>query len=169
MNIISNIALASITALALSGCATQLVQYQEDKNLLSLKINDEKIKNIQFNNPYYTNNLGYCIQKDFIVSESGLSKYKGLIHVQHTQLKTECTWLGLPEGFVVQSIKKYTKADSIKRIKEEKIGQYIFSKFQTNKNNKKRTTYLIEIWGANQNTFIIDTKGDLYKDIKKDL
>jgi hypothetical protein len=153
-----------IFMLVLSGCAGTLVSYNNTSKTLSLKINDKENKEIKFVNPIYIPTSGTCIDNMYTIVEENTPAY-GKIIVQHISISSNCGWNGLANGFFIQKIKKYYKTDNVKLITKEDVGEYAFSSYKLI--DKYRTIYMIEIWGANQNTFIIDEDGKLYNELKR--
>ena len=154
-----------VSFILFSGCASSQINYDEKSKILSLKINEQLTKTVKFKSPIYRNYGGQCIRSSYVLLEKNLEKY-GLVYIRHIEIANECEWNGLPSGYLKKSINSIYKEKILELINKENIGNYEFSKYLLS-NNKEIS--VIEIWGASGDTFIIDSKGILSLEIKKEL
>lgn len=154
--------------LMFSGCTKPLVQYTPEKKVLSLKISEEKRLEVQFDKPYYKTWGGYCLTKAYILTDPKVEKY-GYLYIKHTTLEGRCSWNGLAEDYFLELAKKIWKATNVKKFETIKKDPYQFTRYSADVKGKSMTVYIIEIWGGKENTFIVDPKGTLTKELKSEL
>lgn len=82
------------------------------------------------------------------------------IFVEHIRLDNDCAWNCDPYGSFKSFFKEKSKVDSMELEKEFTIDNYTFS---TYKINDDFIVHLIHIYDVNKNTFIVDTKGELFR------
>lgn len=147
------------------GCSKPLIQYHVNKKRLELKLNEKENFIINLRSPNYNNYSGRCIVKKFDINEPMHPKYDYL-YIQHIKIKTNCHWSGLPSSYFINWAKKAFNAENVIKLNEEKIGHYSFTEYETFVKKRKMIVTIIQLWGSNQNTFIIDPFGRLSKDLK---
>ncbi len=158
-----------ITAIfLLGGCAVPLVQYEKKSEVLSLKMDKKQRYNVALDKPVYQPLRGQCLKSSYMITDSNHPRY-GYLFATHISLKGGCQWKGLLEGYFINAAKKGLKATEIKKIGGEEIGQYKFIRYSAKIEGKREGFYIINLWGAGENTFIIDRKGELTREIKQRL
>jgi len=164
MKVFSKIFVTGVSLFILAGCSTPLVKYNVDQEVLSLKINDKKRKEINLVNPTYNSGGGVCMQEYFRVGAS--TPEYGYIFTEHTAIKSNCEWHGLPKGYFVQSVQRHSKAKDVTLLSKKKIGQYEFYKYSL---DGLKEFNIVVLWGANQSTIILDERGVLSQEIQEEL
>ncbi|MEA2019785.1 MAG: hypothetical protein U9N59_15200 [Campylobacterota bacterium] len=144
---------------------TPLVKYDNEVKTLSLKLKDDKTFDIKLHNPNYRSFGGQCIQNKYRLIEAKHPEY-GYLYIDHIALKSACGWNGLPSGYFEQMAKRIFKAEDVKKLSTTKVGNYEFTEYQAYVKGKEMIVSIIEIWGAKQNTFIIDPDKKLTKELK---
>ncbi len=149
----------------LSGCAGQLVQYETDSKMLSLRIKDKVRHEVKFVDPKYLPYGGQCSDGDFTLVEHNIPKY-GTLLIQHLGVKGGCAWHQSPTGYFVDTMKRAFKAKEAKLLNKKNMNQYTFFEYRL---DDRINVSLIELWGARENTFIIDSDGVLSKELQEKL
>ncbi len=158
--------LIGIIIFIFSGCSSSLVNYNTATKVLSLKIGNKNKKELHFKNPQYIPNAEYCVDYMYTIIDKDIPQY-GNILVQHISLSSNCDWNVFPDSFFIQKIQKYYKAKNIKLVSNKDIGQYAFYTYKLFYKYKiYKTIYMIGIWGANENTFIVDENGKFFNELK---
>lgn len=156
---------AFILALTLGGCMAPLVKYNQDSKVLALKVDRDKQFEVELKHPNYKRFSGRCKQREYRVVETKHPSY-GYLYIHHVTIKRQCAWNGSPAGFFIQLSKRIFDATDVKKLDETKIDTYNFMTYRANIDGKKRIVSIIEIWGPKENTYIIDPKQKLTKQIK---
>lgn len=158
-----------LASIILTGCGVPLVQYDNKVKTLSLKVAEEKTYDVNFDKPSFADyGTNQCVQKNYRISEAKHPKY-GYLYVKHTSLKSRCAWNGLVSGYFEDFAKRVFKATNVKKLDTVKNGNYEFTKYNADVKGKNMNITIVEVWGGNGNTFIIDVKGILTEEIKQAL
>lgn len=84
------------------------------------------------------------------------------IHLEYIKLDINASWNGLSRSFYESLLKEKLKLKSMDVLKREEFGHF---EFTTYKINDSFILHLIFIWEVQKDIFIIDTKGELFKDL----
>lgn len=158
--------LLSLSVLFFNGCVTPFVQYEPKAKELKLRITDENLHLVKFDNPFYKQfSGGKCFAENFVLTEKNNPDY-GYLFTRHLLLNSNCEYGRSMENEFRDAAKKIWNATDIKRIDDKKtIDNYSFSKFSANVNGKTEYIHLIHIHSFRNATFIVDPKGKLSQEL----
>lgn len=145
--------LLSVISLVFSACSvSSSALVQESKNTITINTNGTSVTIPTQGKETYQ--AGGCLQHSFFFENEK-------VQVDYVSLKTHCTWTGLADGyyqdFVRENIKGVVKSKSFK-VKEGDIYQF---------NKGDKYFYLISLYNANSNLFVVDYTGDIVSKILK--
>ncbi|WP_419770127.1 MAG: hypothetical protein ACNI3C_12435 [Candidatus Marinarcus sp.] len=84
------------------------------------------------------------------------------IFVEHIKLESDSSWNGEAYGIFKSFIKDKLNLKNMQLLKEMQFENYTFTIYNI---NDEYILYFIHIFEMNKNTFLIDTKGDLFNTI----
>ena len=88
------------------------------------------------------------------------------IFIESITLKQDSCWSGQPRGLYEQFFKEQLKIKSFELLERVDILNYEFSSYKI---DNSFVIHLIYIWSSNSNTFIWDSKGELFKQLQTTL
>jgi hypothetical protein len=88
------------------------------------------------------------------------------IFLESVTLNTNSTWAGQPRSIYEDFLKEELKIDSKVLLKRIDIGNYEFSIYKL---DDSFIIHFIYIWFHDKNIFIVDSKGELFRELLKEL
>lgn len=86
------------------------------------------------------------------------------IYLEYIKLDSNATWNGFSRGFYESMMKENLKLKSLEVLKRQEHKNFEFSTYKV---DESFILHLIFIWGAQQDIFLIDTKGKLFTTLMK--
>lgn len=84
------------------------------------------------------------------------------IFLEYIKLPNNTSWNGSALGYFESLFKNELKIDKLEILEKYEINNYVFKTYQI---NEQFVCFFIYIYHTNNDIFIIDTKGELYKNI----
>jgi hypothetical protein len=124
-----------------------------DENELKFQIDSNEMLG------YELENLDVKTRHDPYTIEAFTIKNKDIL-LEHIRLDNDCVWNTDPFGAYKSFFKQKLKTQSMQLIKEKKFDNYVLC---TYKIDDEYIIHLIHVFEMYKDTFIVDTKGDLYQ------
>jgi hypothetical protein len=124
-----------------------------DENELKFQIDSNEMLG------YKLKNLDVKTRHDPYTIEAFTIKNKD-IFLEHIRLDNDCAWSTDPLGAYKSFVKEQLKIKKMALLEEHKFDNYVFCSYKI---DDEFVIHLIHVFEMYKDTFIIDTKGDLYK------
>ena len=134
---------------------SMLYDYSSSKKELKFKIDEQNYIKTPLNNALFANTFDGCTNDSYTINES---RY----FIEHISLHSNCRWNGLSGGFFEYQFKEKLKLKSMETLERIEINNYTFSTFNI---NNESVLNIIWLYGAYQDTFIIDYEGKLFNQL----
>lgn len=139
------VCIALLIVLILTSCANQNYIYKH-RDTLTLQTPGKSIKINLKNKPSRT--CSRCSMDSYTIDEDRF-------HLEFIRPKPGCTWSGLAEGFYKDFLKEQFRG--LKKVSHLSSKGFDIYKYESN----KRYFYLLSLYNASSNTFIVDYTGEI--------
>jgi len=126
----------------------------KDNNLL-FKISSDEI------HTYFLDKYDLKTRHDPYVFEAYTLSSKD-IFLEYIKVDSDTSWNGSAINFYESFFKDELKIKTLKTLEDEEVDTYVFKVFEV---NEQFILFFIYIYEVNKDIFIIDSKGDLYKNL----
>lgn len=127
--------------------------FKYENNSLHFKLSDGEIFFFELSEHSKKSNHDSYVQKAYTISSED-------IFLEYVKLSANAQWRGLASSIFETTFKKKLNIQNLETIENKKIGNYIFT---TKKVDESFVLHLIYISSSNEDTMIVDMKGELYK------